>query len=207
MRALPTCWAPVGEGARRPTGEGVVTAVPRSPPRGLRDRSEIALVMPLGAPIPPSPAASQALLAAFAERGIEWYPMLRSNKINPHPLQFGLYEDLVYHQGGGFRRTAGGRISWMPRQRSLEGTWRGRLVSRLPKRGRLGGIRRRLDPVRRYREDLAGQLAETNERVFELIRRDQEFYRQLIEPERGGELTEISAPAPAEGAEELSATR
>ncbi|MGN9788249.1 NAD(P)/FAD-dependent oxidoreductase [Nonomuraea sp. ZG12] len=42
--------------------------------RGLRDTSEIALVMPLGAPIPPSPAASQALLAAFTERGIAWHP-------------------------------------------------------------------------------------------------------------------------------------
>ncbi|MGH3251257.1 MAG: NAD(P)/FAD-dependent oxidoreductase [Trebonia sp.] len=42
--------------------------------RGLRGASEISLVMPLGAPIPPSPAASEALLAAFAERGINWYP-------------------------------------------------------------------------------------------------------------------------------------
>jgi sulfide:quinone oxidoreductase len=42
--------------------------------RGLRDGSEIALVMPLGQPIPPSPAASAALLDAFAERGIAWYP-------------------------------------------------------------------------------------------------------------------------------------
>jgi len=42
--------------------------------RGLRDRSEISLVMPLGAPIPPSPAASEALLATFAERGIGWFP-------------------------------------------------------------------------------------------------------------------------------------
>ena len=42
--------------------------------RGLREASEISLVMPLPAPIPPSPAASQALLAAFAERGIAWYP-------------------------------------------------------------------------------------------------------------------------------------
>jgi sulfide:quinone oxidoreductase len=42
--------------------------------RGLRAASEIALVMPLGAPIPPSPAASAALLAAFAERGISWHP-------------------------------------------------------------------------------------------------------------------------------------
>jgi sulfide:quinone oxidoreductase len=41
---------------------------------GVRDRSEIALVMPLGRPIPPSPAASEALLDAFAARGISWHP-------------------------------------------------------------------------------------------------------------------------------------
>ncbi|MDT4915339.1 MAG: sulfide:quinone oxidoreductase, partial [Pseudonocardiales bacterium] len=42
--------------------------------RGLRDTSSISLVMPLPRPIPPSPAASEALLAAFAERGIAWLP-------------------------------------------------------------------------------------------------------------------------------------
>src|SRR6185436_15892713 len=42
--------------------------------RGLRDRSEIALAMPFGVPIPPSPDASEALLRAFAERGIAWHP-------------------------------------------------------------------------------------------------------------------------------------
>ena len=42
--------------------------------KGLRSASEISLVMPLGVPIPPSPGASQALLAAFAERGIGWHP-------------------------------------------------------------------------------------------------------------------------------------
>jgi len=41
--------------------------------RGLRDRSPVSLVMPLGVPIPPSPAASKALLVAFAERGIDWH--------------------------------------------------------------------------------------------------------------------------------------
>ena len=42
--------------------------------RGVREHSEISLVMPLPVPIPPSPAASEALLAAFGQRGIGWYP-------------------------------------------------------------------------------------------------------------------------------------
>lgn len=42
--------------------------------RGLRERSEIALVIDFGRPIPPSPAASAALVDAFAQRGIEWHP-------------------------------------------------------------------------------------------------------------------------------------
>ncbi len=41
--------------------------------KGVRDRSEVHLVMPLPVPIPPSPPASKALLAAFAERGIEFH--------------------------------------------------------------------------------------------------------------------------------------
>ena len=51
--------------------------------RGLRDASEVALVMPLGAPIPPSPDASRALLAAFAERGIEWHPQRLVRALDP----------------------------------------------------------------------------------------------------------------------------
>ena len=42
--------------------------------RGLREDSSISLVMPMGVPVPPSPAASKALLASFAERGISWHP-------------------------------------------------------------------------------------------------------------------------------------
>jgi sulfide:quinone oxidoreductase len=40
--------------------------------RGVRGDTEITFVSPLGTPIPPSPETSQALLSAFAERGIEW---------------------------------------------------------------------------------------------------------------------------------------
>jgi sulfide:quinone oxidoreductase len=52
--------------------------------RGLRDGSEISLVMPLGTPIPPSPDASAALLEAFADRGIAWYPERLVRGLDPH---------------------------------------------------------------------------------------------------------------------------
>jgi sulfide:quinone oxidoreductase len=42
--------------------------------RGVRDACQIRLVMPFSKPIPPSPDASEALLEAFAERGIEFVP-------------------------------------------------------------------------------------------------------------------------------------
>ncbi len=51
--------------------------------RGLRKNSQIALVMPLGVPIPPSPAASEALLVAFAERGIDWHPDRAVRELDP----------------------------------------------------------------------------------------------------------------------------
>ena len=51
--------------------------------RGLREGSEIALVMPLPVPIPPSPDASKVILEAFADRGIEWYPSHLVRELDP----------------------------------------------------------------------------------------------------------------------------
>jgi sulfide:quinone oxidoreductase len=51
--------------------------------RGLRDASTIDLVMPLPAPIPPSPEASAALLTAFEERGIGWHPQTLIRSLDP----------------------------------------------------------------------------------------------------------------------------
>ncbi|HET8930334.1 MAG TPA: FAD-dependent oxidoreductase [Acidimicrobiales bacterium] len=51
--------------------------------RGLRDASEISLVMPLPTPIPPAPEASEALLAAFDDRGIDWVPEHLVTSLDP----------------------------------------------------------------------------------------------------------------------------
>lgn len=51
--------------------------------RGVRGRSSVDLVMPLPVPIPPSPPASEVLLAAFAERDIGWYPNRLVSALDP----------------------------------------------------------------------------------------------------------------------------
>ena len=42
--------------------------------QGVRDACQISLVVPFGTPIPPSPESSKALMSAFEERGIKFYP-------------------------------------------------------------------------------------------------------------------------------------
>jgi sulfide:quinone oxidoreductase len=51
--------------------------------RGLLDVSDVSLVMPMGVPIPPSPAASEVLLRIFAERGIHWHPERLVRSLDP----------------------------------------------------------------------------------------------------------------------------
>ncbi len=51
--------------------------------RGVRGDCEILLAMPFGTPVPPSPDTSAALLAAFAERGIEFVAGRRVASLDP----------------------------------------------------------------------------------------------------------------------------
>jgi sulfide:quinone oxidoreductase len=51
--------------------------------RGLRELSEISLVMNFGRPIPPSPEASELLEGAFAARGIAWHPRREVCELDP----------------------------------------------------------------------------------------------------------------------------
>jgi sulfide:quinone oxidoreductase len=50
--------------------------------RGVRGDCEITFVIPLPSPVPPSPETSQALVGAFAERGIEFIPGRRIKSLD-----------------------------------------------------------------------------------------------------------------------------
>src|SRR5437870_4479590 len=51
--------------------------------RGVRGACEISFVIPFGSPVPPSPDTSRALVAAFAERDIEFVPGRRVASLDP----------------------------------------------------------------------------------------------------------------------------
>lgn len=44
------------------------------------------------------------LLLKLKEFEVNWLPLHRSNKNNLHPLWFGMYADMIYHHGAGFRK-------------------------------------------------------------------------------------------------------
>ena len=93
--ACATCSRPSG---RAPRSSGVCGAPFKCPPapseaailldeflrsRGVRDDVQIQVVIPFGAPVPPSPATSEAIVARFAERGIEFIPDHRVAALDP----------------------------------------------------------------------------------------------------------------------------
>jgi sulfide:quinone oxidoreductase len=62
--------------------------------RGVRDRCQITFTIPLPSPVPPSPETSRALVATFAERGIEFMPGRRIASLD------GDRNAVVYEDGG-----------------------------------------------------------------------------------------------------------
>jgi hypothetical protein len=89
--------------------------------------------------------------------GVDWEPMLRTNRRDPHPLWFGIYSDVVYHHGAAFRQ---------PMSR-LDVA----LASRRPDPL---GLRHRLALSRRSRRN-----ARLSRRLFSRLREDPEFWREL----------------------------
>jgi hypothetical protein len=110
------------------------------------------------------------LLGIFREKSIDWYPMLRSNKTNLHPLLFGLYEDLVYHHGAAFRKPS----TTVDRVRITEArAGRYKLKSWLPDAGFFSRLRAMFVPMRKVVEKNKG----LSQQVYEMIKQDPFFYR------------------------------
>ncbi len=122
------------------------------------------------------------LLGALERTGTPWTPLLRTNVRNDHPVWFAVYGGIVYHHGAGFRRPwvkadgdpgSGGRRPWGLR---AEGPNFGEDVPVL------GGLARAVNYRRQKRwvEGVYRRAEELGERWFERLRRDPDFYLDLV---------------------------
>ena len=118
------------------------------------------------------------LLRALEQKGIEWYPMLRSNKRNLHPLFFGIYEDLIYHHGAGYRnplsRTDKCKYNY---SRST------RLIHRILKKLHMPrSFLTRISPLEYKRRKIMTDNYILQQKVYKMIREDPLFFHYFIEP-------------------------
>jgi len=112
------------------------------------------------------------LLAALERSHSTWTPLLRSNVWNPHPLWFGIYGDIVYHHGAGFRAPLS-RVD-----KEAAGPRRGRSVPLV------GGLAQAVTLRRRHRalERVVRQSTALSDAWFGRIESDPEFFRALLAP-------------------------
>lgn len=103
------------------------------------------------------------LLWRLEHLGIEWSPLLRTNRVDLHPLWFGVYGDIVYHHGAGFRRRRVSRFDW---------------VDLGIARGSVGGLRHPLRTGRMRRRE-QGAIRDAT-RIEAQLREDHEFFRQFL---------------------------
>ena len=93
--------------------------------RGVRDDVRIQVVIPFGLPIPPSPDSSEAILAKFAERGIEFVPQRTVAALDPATheavldddtrLPFDLFLGIPVHQAPAVVTASGmAENGWIP---------------------------------------------------------------------------------------------
>jgi hypothetical protein len=130
------------------------------------------------------------LFEKLEKGGHTWHPILRSNKVDLHPLYFGIYDDLVYHHGCGFRPV----FSTVDTQ-YLPTLWRfyHRHKRRLPR-----SINSRIN----YKSRIERRNRKLSDKVFERIRADDEFHklfmkskeRETLAAELGIDMTWLPPP-------------
>jgi len=97
--------------------------------KGIRKSCKISIIMPFSVPIPPSPDTSQALLAAFKERDIEFIPKHLVSAIDPirhvavldddTELSFDLFLGIPKHYAPAVLKDSGLLVNgWIPVDRS-----------------------------------------------------------------------------------------
>ena len=122
------------------------------------------------------------LLGNLTDSGTDWRPLLRTNRVDLDPLWFGIYGDVAYHHGAGFRPPLARHVDLQGRGAVRSAPDHAVIPEWVPVAGRLERSLRYRLADRRHREDLARHADEgqrLSDEVFGWILADDEFYRRF----------------------------
>ncbi len=121
------------------------------------------------------------LLGILEAADIPWRPLLRSNRTDLDPLLFGVYGDVAYHHGAGFREPQL-RHAALPSRAQVRDEATVGTLERVPVLGRVERSARFRLAQRRHRRRLADAAAsaqQLSDEVFASIETDDDFYRRF----------------------------
>jgi hypothetical protein len=127
------------------------------------------------------------LLGILTERNIPWRPLLRSNRVNLDPLWFGIYGDVVYHHGAGFRAMTSLRVEGPGRQKVRAATENAVIPNSIPVLGRLERSARYRIATRKQARELdayAKKSADLSDQVFDWVLHDDNVADRFLTPQR-----------------------
>ncbi len=119
------------------------------------------------------------LFNTLTTNNIDWYPVLRSNKINYHPLFFGVYDNIIYHHGAGFRDTISSvdlfeEKYFSPFNQYVKSIYRW-ISSPLSEKNK-----RRFDPYKWKRRKIKIRNTPIENKIFLMIQNDKSFYKAFF---------------------------
>lgn len=123
------------------------------------------------------------LLGILEARGDDWTPLLRSNRTDLHPLWFGVYADVAYHHGAGFRSRVARVTTVDARAEARGAAERARIPAGVPVLGRAERSLRYRLAMRRYDRAVAAAASADDlvaEEVFAALCVDHDFARRLL---------------------------
>jgi len=115
------------------------------------------------------------LLKVMDEKKINWYPLHRSGQIADHPLWFGIYDNVIYHHGSGFRKGGAGMITgYQDGYIKLERNLFGKLLDRFPD-DIVIKIKHRIHPKQRFKRRIFNKYENLSEAVYNKIKEEEPF--------------------------------
>ncbi|MFC2112202.1 hypothetical protein ACFLTA_02955 [Bacteroidota bacterium] len=119
------------------------------------------------------------LFDRLKDKGMNWGKLMRTNQINLHPLFFGIYDNLIYHHGAGFRDPISRVDLSELNQAILQQKFLSRIAEIIPAKF-LQGLKRRISPFRKEEYKIILQNRLLQDDVYNQIISNKEFYKRFI---------------------------